>query len=369
MADSANQLLVAFVSNDYVKSIVIFMFFIVMAYVLLSVLKTILGAITRRSKNRLVDMIVQKLETPASLLIAAIGLKFAILPLEFDATIELVLNHAINSLIIFMTSYMMIRAIAVLVDWTSNKVSSHETHHAKTFFPIVRRFTNVFIGLLGFLFIMLEWEVEVGPFLASLGLLGLAVSLALKDSLSNVFGGISLVLDKNFGVGDILKLETGETGEVIDIGMRSTKIRTKNNEIIIMPNTLLANMRITNLTKPDPTIRVEASFGVEYSSDPERVKAILIETIQNIEGVIQHPAPTVKFTKMADYYLEFKAHYWIENYLGTHEEVEDKVITNVWYALKKAKIKIPFPTRTLFMEKAKEPEHAMHHVAQHLRPK
>ena len=82
--------------------------------------------------------------------------------------------------------------------------------------------------------------------LASLGIAGLALSLALRDTLANVFGGIALIMDKNFKVGDTVKLESGESGKVLDIGLRSTKIRTWDNEVIIMPNGLLANAKTIN---------------------------------------------------------------------------------------------------------------------------
>jgi len=199
---------------------------------------------------------------------------------------------------------------------------------------------------------MVEWDVQVGPFLASLGLLGLAVSLALKDSLANVFGGISLILDKNFNVGDHVKLDQGEIGQVIDIGIRSTRIKTFDNEEIIMPNNLLSNMKIVNLARPDPTIRIALAIGVDYGSDPHKVKRVLLQTLQNINGIMHDPKPRVNFNKMADYYLEFKVYFYVPSF-SEKLDTEDTVTTAIWYALKKEKINIPFPTRTIFMEKAK----------------
>ncbi|MBS3109814.1 mechanosensitive ion channel family protein [Candidatus Woesearchaeota archaeon] len=352
MAASTTDLLQILVKNDYAKSLIVFVFFLVIAYVILSLLKTLVGSMVHRDKSRLDEMLVRKLETPISLLIAGLGLKFAVLPLNLEESVGVVANHGINTLLIILVTHMLMVITHVAMNALTDKYRPTGVVHGRTIFPLLKSFISIFVIMLGFLFVMVEWDVQVGPFLASLGLLGLAVSLALKDSLANVFGGISLILDKNFNVGDHVKLDQGEIGQVIDIGIRSTRIKTFDNEEIIMPNNLLSNMKIVNLARPDPTIRIALAIGVDYGSDPHKVKRVLLQTLQNINGIMHDPKPRVNFNKMADYYLEFKVYFYVPSF-SEKLDTEDTVTTAIWYALKKEKINIPFPTRTIFMEKAK----------------
>ncbi len=351
MVGNFTDTLVNMIKNDYVTSTIIFFFFVVIAYVFLSLVKTILSAWAKKTKTTIDDAMIERLEAPTTFFIAVLGLKFALMPLDFGVEINAVMNHFVNSLIIIVATYIIMRLSMILVNEAGKKMKHLQTLQMKTVFPLMQRFINIFVGILGFLFLMIEWGVEVGPFLASLGILGLALSFALKDSLSNIFGGISLILDKNFNVGDVIRLETGEAGQVVNIGIRSTKIKSFDNEVLIVPNTLLSNIKIINLAKPDPTARLVLSIGVDYKSDPNQVKSVLKETIDNLPGKMENPSPIVRFNKMGDYYLEFKIYFWVDDYMQKFE-MEDKATMAVWYALKKAKIGIPFPTRTLFMKKA-----------------
>ena len=351
MAGETANLLMSMVNNDYVKSIIIFFFFMVLAFVFLSIVKTILSSWARRSMTKVDDLIIEKLEVPVSLFVAVAGAKFALLPLTFSNGVRYVVGHTLNSVLIIIATYIAIKIVTIIIKEMGRKMHHLQTVEMRTVFPLIQRFTNIFLGMLGFLFIMVEWQVEVGPFLASLGIIGLGISFALKDSLANVFGGISLIMDKNFRVGDVVKLETGESGQVLEIGLRSTKIRTWDNEAVIIPNNILSNMRITNMAKPDLSVRITLDIGVDYNSDPDKVRKVLFDAISAMKGVMPEPKPIIRFIKMGDFSLQFKVYFWIDNYLDRFG-MEDKSTTDVWYALKKAGIGIPFPTRTLFMKNA-----------------
>ena len=155
------------------------------------------------------------------------------------------------------------------------------------------------------------------------------------------------MLDKTFKVGDKVELDSGEMGVILDIGLRSTKLRTYDNEVIYIPNGNLANTKIKNFTVPDLSIRVNVDFGVEYGSDPEQVRQVVLAAVQKIDEVLEEPAPVVQFLKMSDFSLDFVARVWVQEYTLAYS-VKLKVTDEIYNALNKAGIGIPFPTRTVY---------------------
>ena len=197
------------------------------------------------------------------------------------------------------------------------------------------------------------WGVKVGPLLAGLGIGGLAIAFALQPTLSNIFGGITLVLDKAIRVGDVVKLDTGETGSIYDIGIRSTRIRTWTNEILVVPNSKLVDSRVINFNQPDPMIRVDIPFGVAYGSKIDQIKKLALDCCKKVEHILQEPAPSVIFNEMGDSALMFTLRYHIDN-LKFKWETHQIVIEKLYNTLNKKKISIPFPQRELWVHNMKK---------------
>ncbi len=159
-----------------------------------------------------------------------------------------------------------------------------------------------------------------------------------------------MIIDKSIKVGDVIKLDADTRGVVLDVGLRSTKLKTYDNEVIFIPNGYLANAKIKNFTEPDLSIRVNVNFGVEYGSDPEKVRQVILEAIKKIETVIEDPAPGVWFLKMSDFSLDFVARVWVNSYTDAYS-TKLKMTDEIYDTLNKANIGIPFPTRTVFTKK------------------
>jgi MscS family membrane protein len=141
-------------------------------------------------------------------------------------------------------------------------------------------------------------------------------------------------------------------GEILDVGLRSTKLRTYDNEVIYIPNGQLANARVKNFTVPDLSVRVNVEFGVEYGSDTAKVRDVVLDAVKGTAGVREEPMPVVHFLKMSDFSLDFVARAWVNSYAEAYGmKVE---LTDVIYnALRKAGISIPFPTRTVYTREIK----------------
>jgi len=148
------------------------------------------------------------------------------------------------------------------------------------------------------------------PMLTSAGILGIILGFALKDTLSNIFAGISLFLDEPFKIGDMVKI--GElTGRLYDIGLRSTQIKTFDNNLIILPNNFVAESHITNYSKSDPKIRVEADVSISYESNIDKAMKILMGIAKEDKNVLEDPTPEVRVLDLGDSGITLQLKFWV----------------------------------------------------------
>lgn len=343
--------LAAYVGSKYVLAIIVFLFFLALSAVFAFLLKALARPLAKRTKTKADDLIVEAVRGPMSKIIVLAGAGLALIFLELPQDVNSTLVNVIVSIVYLIIVLCAIRIANILFatwgkTWTRRTKSTIDDE----LLPLAHKTTNAAIVIIGFMLILTQWGIDVMPLLAGLGIAGLALGFAVKDSLSNIFGGISLVLDRTFKVGDKVKLESGEAGRIHDIGLRSTKLRTFDNEIITIPNGVLANMKIKNYVKPDKRIRVNVSFSVEYGSDIKKVEKVVLGAVKKMDGVMPDPPPKVLFKEMGESSLNFVAKFWIPDYnLEYAKMIEGTTI--IYNALNRAKIGIPFPTRTIYMHK------------------
>jgi len=202
--------------------------------------------------------------------------------------------------------------------------------------------------------LLLAWDLNVGPWMASAGVLALAIGFAAKDSLANLFGGLFVIMDSPYKIGDFINLDSGERGQVIKIGLRSTRLLTRDDVEITIPNATIATSKIINESGgPWEKTRVAATVGVAYGSDVDRVRDILMNAAKSVEYVIDEPAPRVRFTEMGDSALVFRVLCWVDEpvYRG---RCLDELNTAIYKALNAADITIPFPQRDVHLYPTKE---------------
>ena len=169
-------------------------------------------------------------------------------------------------------------------------------------------------------------------------------------ALSNIFGGVSIILDKSVNVGDLVNLDDGTSGKISKIGIRATKVQTFDNEMIIVPNSKLANSNIKNIAQPEPKSRVVIPFGVAYGTDIEKVRKVVMKEIKTVTGFAKEPEPSVRFVEMGDSSLNFKAYFFVESFEQRFNAI-DEANTKIYNALSKNKIEIPFPQMDIHVKK------------------
>jgi MscS family membrane protein len=207
------------------------------------------------------------------------------------------------------------------------------------------------IGLAIYLLLMV-WELNVAPWLASAGIVGIALGFAAKDSLANLFGGLFIMADAPYKLGDFILLDTGERGRVTKIGLRSTRLLTRDDIEVTLPNAIIANSKIVNESGgPWEKARVTVHVGVAYGSDIDKVRRVLLEAAQSVNQVVDEPPPRIRFTEFGDSSLNFRLLCWIKEPIYKGEAL-DALNTQVYKRFIAEDIVIPFPQRDVHMNQA-----------------
>ena len=333
--------------NPWIQSLGIFILSLVLTVIIRWSLRFILLPVAQKTKTEVDDIVIRAVKKLVTYSVPVIGLMVALTPLALPTSIP---QRTLFSLLAVLVIRAAISLVEDLSRWMEKTwVKRTDSTLDDGLLPLVRKAVKTSIIILGVLVILQEWEVQIGPILGALGIGGLAVGLALNSSLANIFGGIQLLLDGSLNAGDKVMLESGEVGEVLDVGLRSTKLRTYDNEVIFLPNSQLANARIKNLTRPDVSIRVTVNFGVAYGSDVTRVKQVVLDAIRELDDILQEPAPQVLFVNMGDYSLDMCARVWVD-YYGKQFARKLEMTELIYTTLNESGIEIPFPTRTLYMK-------------------
>ncbi len=333
------------IANLYLRFLFIIAVSFIVAFLAKIVTKKILYPLTKKTKTKIDDLIVASVSSVIFYFILFLGVR---LGLGYFEPPQVILISLVDSLLIVIFTLTLLKIInGFSKQWMKDWKSKTKTTVDDRLIPLVQKVLKAIVMILAVIFIFSAWKVNISPLIAATGIAGIAVSFAVKDSLTNILGGLQLVLDKTFKVGDKVQLESGEVGVILDIGLRSTKLKTFDNEVIYIPNGNLANAKIKNFTQPDLSVRVNVDFGVEYGSDPEKVKDVVLKAISKIEGVLDDPPPAVLFIKMSDFSLDFIARVWVGSYTEAFS-TKLKMTDEIYEALNKAGIGIPFPTRTIY---------------------
>jgi MscS family membrane protein len=218
--------------------------------------------------------------------------------------------------------------------------------------PIVllSRMGRVLVAVLGLSILLSYFGVNVTALATVLGLGGLAFSLAAQDTIADAISGFIILVDQPFRIGDRIEIEEVETwGDVVEIGLRTTRIRTRDNRMVIVPNSVIGKNQVINYTYPDPKYRIQTHVGIAYGTDIEAARRIIVDTVRQVEGVLPDRPVDALYVEMGDSAMVFRVRWWIESY-GDTRRMFDKVHTVLQRALDDAGIECPFPTQTLNLQ-------------------
>jgi small-conductance mechanosensitive channel len=227
---------------------------------------------------------------------------------------------------------------------------------ARAVTSLTQKLAQLFVVALGIIWLLkVVFDMSLTPLLTAFGVGGIAVALALQDTLSNLFAGFYISISGLIRIDDYIKLSSGEEGYVADITWRCTTIRTLGNNLIVVPNNKLAQTIYTNYYLPEKTMGMSVSFSVGYDSDIDRVEAILLEetiaAANTVEGLLADPQPSIRFNPgPADWALIYQVNFNVAKFADQYK-VQSSLRKLLFKRLQSEKISLPFPTSTVQVEK------------------
>lgn len=219
--------------------------------------------------------------------------------------------------------------------------------------PIVSNVWTLLILMTSIGSVLAIWNVNITPLLASAGVLGIVAGFAARDTIANFFGSISLYADETYRKGDFIELDDQTRGMVWDISIRSTQIQTLDGDIVTIPNSKLNNTIIRNKAQPNSSHRFVISFGVSYNADPDRVKEIALDIVDQHDKIEGQPEPRVHLREFGDSSIEFEILCYITH--PRHQiHVENDVNSTLYKRLEEEGIEIPYPQRDIHFRENRE---------------
>jgi len=292
----------------------------------------------RGTESEFDDVLFEELHLPFYVSVALGGIYLAALSVKLPATLTFYLEGGSLSVVLLVWA----RALVRIGDQFLEAAKAHGDKYS--FAPIFKNLWT-FAILLGAVFGLLSvWNVDVTPLLASAGIVGIAVGFAAKDTVANFFGGLALYFDHTYKLGDYIQLDSGESGTVVEIGIRSTTLMTRDEVTVTVPNSVLNATRITNQSAPERRKRIRVPIGVAYGTDLDRFEAALLDVAVAEDLVMDTPSPRARFRSFGDSALQYELLCWVAT--PTREaKATHRLNRGLYRRLDADGIDIPFPQR------------------------
>lgn len=347
--DALKELLPVFGTNPYVRALGVVALSLLLAKIAEWILRKVFPRITKHTKSHLDDQILRLLRSPVlySFLLAGAGVALSIVrPQEpyYGWLTALLRTAAVLIWLLFG-----IRVSRVILSTMAGGKRDFGLVQPATLPLFDNAVKVILIGVASY-FLLVSWNVNITGWLASAGILGIAVGFAAKDTLGNLIAGVSILADAPYKVGDYIVLDGAQRGQVTHIGIRSTRILTRDDIEITIPNSIIASSTVVNESGgPSQKNRIRIRVGVAYGSDIDLVRQVLLETAAAAEHLCKDPEPRVRFRDFGDSGLNFDLLCWIED-PADRGRITDALNSSVYKAFGRAGIEIPFPKRDVYIK-------------------
>ncbi|MBC8256008.1 MAG: mechanosensitive ion channel family protein [Candidatus Marinimicrobia bacterium] len=314
-----------------------------------------LSRMANRTASTIDDRIIQILHRPIYYSILFMGLGISIQLFQLPEIITFVLIGLFKSTAIFIWSIALFQSFMHFINWYSRHKTFGESIVQPHTLPLFDNVGKVVIFLVAVYFMLISWNINVTGLLASTTVLAAILGFAAKDTVANLFAGFFIMADTPYKPGDYINLDGGERGYVKHIGLRSTRIMTRDDIEITLPNSLIANSKIINESGgPKENERVRITISVAYGSDVDQVRSVLEKIAINSDNVCQSPIPRVRFRTFGDSGLTFQLLFWIEK-PEDRGRITDELNTAIYKEFAIEEIVIPYPQRTIHIKSSDLP--------------
>lgn len=309
----------------------------------------VLRKLVGRTKTQLDDDLINIIRNPIFWSIILSGFYVASLPYGLSEGSRELLWRVLLTVGLGLWGWAGVRVSRVVFEELRRKARRDEARD--DFVPFLHNLVKIVVLGAAFLAVLSLWGIDVTPALASAGVLGIAVAFAARDTVANLFGGVSVFFDKPYKIGDYVILKDQYRGEVVQIGMRSTKIRTRDNVLLTVPNQVMVTDAVINETGFDPKLRIRIPVGVTYGSDLEKVENVLVRLTKRHKGVLESPVPRVRYRNFGDSAIELEIMATIKE-PSQRGKIIHELIKEVNKRFKEEGITIPFPQRDVHLYRA-----------------
>lgn len=328
--------------------VIIFVTFVVASifkYFIIKIIRNIVGRTRFQFDNQLIDL----LHSPIYLSMILLGLALASNISAIGEPYNGIVYSCLLTVAYIVWFLFLMRMIRLLL----RQLASHENHiqvlHTQTL-PLFENIANIGIVVIAVYVIFTAWDVDMTAWLASAGIVGIAVGFAAKDTLANLFSGVFILADAPYKIGDFVVLDSGERGEITHIGIRSTRMLTRDDVEITVPNSVMGNTKIINESGgPAESFRVRIAVGVAYGSDIDKVRAVLMEVATANESVLTDPEPRVRMRAFGASSLDFELLCWIDQPV-LRGRVVDALNCTIYKSFIEEKIEIPYSKHDLYIK-------------------
>lgn len=329
-----------------------FVIFVILSFLIEILFVKVLKQLVKRTTTQLDDHIIDALHRPIFITLILVGIIIIKNDLFVSYKISTIVNGIVYTLITLIWVFAFIKITGIIVKNSINKISS-DTGLSTDIIPLLSNFFKIFFICSGVTVILVIWKVNVTPILASAGIMSIIIALAAKDTLANFFGGISIFIDKPYRIGDYIELDQKERGEVVDIGIRSTRIKTRDDILISIPNSIIANSKIVNESAPVKHFRVRIPISVAYGTDIDQLENILVEIAKKNENIIPEPEPHVRLRQFGEYSLDFELMCWAKEPAIRGRTIH-QIAKEIYKKFNELGIEIPYPQRDLHIKSNEE---------------
>lgn len=322
-----------------------------LAHLIVSALNKWGTRLTTFTSTDLDDRVLQRVIPYVSRFLIVMGVYQAIRTLPLYEKLTLVVSGIIYIVLVVIVCNLIYHAIDEFLKWyAAGQEDTSGAAMTRQMLPVAEKIISLFLMGAALIVILKHFNYDIFSLVTALGIGSLAIGMAAKDTLAHMISGFTIMIDRPFRIGDRIQLVGGQVGDVADIGLRSTKIKTLDNQLLVIPNSDLCNTMLTNQAFPNSRAKGRINVGVAYGSDVDMVKALLVTTAAEVSDVLPDPVPEAFFVSFGDSALNMALFFWVEEYSNLFATT-DKINTLILKRFGENSIEIPYPTRTVKMDK------------------
>ncbi len=340
--------------NPWMQAVVAILASFIFAWIFDRFISAALRRIAAGTRFTIDDLIIDQLHKPIYVSMILVGLALAANLLKLPATLDFIVFSALKTVACLVWTLFVMRAVRSVIRFFANDEKHLPILHPQTQ-PLFENIAVIVIVVLAVYLIFTAWNVDMTAWLASAGIVGIAVGFAAKDTLANLFSGVFILADAPYKIGDYVVLDTGERGEITHIGIRSTRLKTRDDVEVTVPNAIMGNTKIINESGgPHQKFRIRVKVGVAYGTDIDRVESILMGIADANDLVCEEPEARVRFRNFGASSLDFELLAWVTEPslrgLATHQ-----LLSATYKQFNVEGIEIPFSQHDIYIKEKPTP--------------